>query len=373
GQSTRIILRNLQRQPRRALVALVGLMFATAITVVGTFSVDAIDRVMAIQFDHVQRYDAAVTFVKPRPSETLDDLRRLPGVLAVEGFRSTPVRLYAGARMRLTSLTGLPAVPRLDRVVDAQTLEPLRFGHHGLALDDRLASELGVRRGDALDVEVLEGKRPRRTLRIAQVFHDDFGTSAYLEAGALDRLLDEGRAYSGAYLRVDPAARSALVARCARLPMVAGVQLRSTIKANFDQAMAQSFRIERVFSACFAGVIAFGVVYNSARIILSERARELATLRIIGFSPREVSYILVGELALLTAIAIPSGLALGVGLADAMAHAVNSDLMRLPAVVAPRTLVMGAAIIVIATVFSAWSVARGLARLDLVSVLKTKE
>lgn len=371
--STRIVLRNMQRRPQRALVTLLGIALGTAIMVVGTFSGASIDRVMAVQFGEVQRYDAMVSFIRPLGSRTLDALARLPGVLAVEGFRSVGVRMRRGVQERRLALTGLPEAPRLNRVRDDVRGRPLRFETPGLALDDYLARTFDLRPGDTIEVEALEGRRPRRALPVGQVFSAFTGTNAYMAQESLQRFMGEGPSYSGAYLVLDPARTKAFLARCAEIPAVAGVQLEADARRAFDKAMAENFRIQRLFAAAFAGIIAFGVVYNSARIIFSERSRELATLRIIGFSPREVAYVLVGELVILSALAIPTGLALGALMALGLVAAISSELYRIPLVLDADILLSSAGVVAIATAVSAWWVARGLGKLDLVAVLKTKE
>jgi putative ABC transport system permease protein len=222
-------------------------------------------------------------------------------------------------------------------------------------------------------LEVLEGSRPVRRVAVADLVEEYMGTAAYMEAGALHRMMREGGNLSGAYLQVDSARVGDLYRRLKATPAVVGVALKSAAVSSFDKQMDETLGIMIFFSTFFASVIAFGVVYNAARVSLSERSRELASLRVMGFTRGEISYILLGELAVLTLLAIPIGLVLGYGLAALTSQAYDTELYRIPLVVSPRTYAFSAAIVVLATVISSFFVRRRLDRLDLVEVLKTRE
>jgi putative ABC transport system permease protein len=257
-------------------------------------------------------------------------------------------------------------------VVDAAR-GPIELPPEGIVLSEALAKVLGVARGDSLTVEVLEGVRPTRDLVVTDVVDDYMGTSAYMALDALHRLMQEGPTLSGAYLQVDRGAAGALYARLKATPRVAGVLLKRAAIESLQETMASMMGKVQAIYVLFASVIAFGVVYNSVRISLSERSRELATLRVIGFTRGEVSYVLLGELALVTIAAVPFGLLLGYGMVAAMIPLTNSEMFRIPLVVSSKTYAMAATTIVIATIVSALVVRRRLDRLDWVEVLKTRE
>jgi putative ABC transport system permease protein len=282
------------------------------------------------------------------------------------------VRLRHGHRFRQTAVTGLVDGAELNRVVDA-SFDEVRLPPEGLVLSTKLAEILDVERGDTVTVEVLEGARPVRRLAVSDLVEEYMGTAAYMDAGALHRLLREGENLSGAYLLVDPARVEALYARLKAIPAVAGVALTSAAFTSFQETMDETLGIMIFFSTFFAGVIAFGVVYNAARVSLSERSRELASLRVLGFTRGEISYILLGELAVVTLVAIPLGLVIGYGLAALTCWAYDTELYRFPLVVSPRTYAFSAIVVVTAAVVSALVVRRRLDRLDLVEVLKTWE
>ncbi len=372
SQPARMVLRNLQRRPGRALASVVGIGFAAAMLIVGLFFLDAIDELMYVQFSVAQRQEVTVTFVEPSSSGALFEIGRLPGVVDAEPMRSVPARIRHGHRSRQVGILGLAADARLQRVVNT-SLKPVALPPEGLVLTSKLAELLAVEPGDDVVVEVLEGARPVRRATVTALVDEYLGMSAYMEAGALHRLMREGRNLSGAFLTVDAAVADELYRRLKLIPAVAGVALKSAALEAFNKTMEESFGIMIFFNVLFAGIIAFGVVYNAARISLSERSRELASLRVMGLTRAEISFILLGELAVVTLAAVPLGLAVGYALAALVVTAYDTEVYRFPLVVSARTYGFSALTVLVAAAVSGLVVRRKLDHLDLVEVLKTKE
>jgi putative ABC transport system permease protein len=368
----RILLRNLERRPWKAVLSIAGIALAAAIVVLGWYMFDAVERMKDVQFRTVQREDVTVVLREPASAAARHALARLPGVLRAEPFRLVAARFRHGHHTYRSALQGLDPRGELRQIVDR---DGRRFDlpPEGVLLTARLAEKLAVRPGDRLTVEVLEGARPVREIRVAGVVDEMIGMSAYLELPALNRLLREGETVSGAWLAVDPRARGGLYARLKRLPAVAGVGVREAALRGFESTVAESFRISISTLIIFACVIAFGVIYNGARIALSERGRELASLRILGFSRREVASMLLSEQALLTILAIPLGAALGFAVCALLVLRFESDLFRLPLLVSARTYLFAFATVAASAVASGLAVRRRLDRLDLIQVLKTRE
>jgi putative ABC transport system permease protein len=372
SQPGRIIARTLERHPGRGLLSVIGIGLAASLLVVGTFGLDSIDVLMDTQFNVVQRFDVMVSLVEPSSSAALGEVRRLPGVIDAEAFRAVPVRLRVGSRSRITALTGVPARARLSRVMDA-SLREVELPPEGVVLSEKLGRLLEVGRGDLVTVEVLEGRRQTRELVVADLVDEYMGLNVYMDLAALHRVMGEGDTISGAFLQVDAMQAGELYRRLKATPRVGGVLLKRAAMESLQQTkVALMYQMMTVY-ILFAAIIAFGVVYNSARVSLSERSRELATLRVIGFSRGEVSYILLGELAVMTLVAIPVGLLMGYGMVASMRGAMDTELWRLPLIVRPGTYAFAAATIGVATGISALAVRRQLDRLELVNVLKTRE
>lgn len=370
--ATRMIIRNISRRPIRSALTSVGIAFGAAMMIVGMFFLDAMSYAMNVQFNIAQRHDLTVTFVEPASSGALYELASLDGVMNLEPMRSVPARLRFEHRMRQVAITGLTEGAELNRVIGSD-LEQILLPPEGLVLSTTLAQILGASRGDTLGMEVMEGGRPVRDVVVADVVDEFMGTSAYMEIGALRRLMREGQVLSGAYIQIDSAGLDELYTRLKATPAVVGVALKDAAIQSFRDTIEQNMGLIVFFNQIFSSIIAIGVIYNAARISLSERGWELASLRVMGFTRGEISYILLGEFAILTAIAIPLGLAIGYGLAALVVVTVgDTELYRIPLVVGPRTFATAAAGVIVSAIVSCLVVRRRLNRLDLVGVLKTR-
>jgi putative ABC transport system permease protein len=370
--ATRMVLRSLERQPARAVMSVVGLAFAGAVLLIGLAFIDVMDVLIDEQFVLTMRQDVTVSFAEPRSAGAVFAVGRLPGVGRVEPVRAVAARLRVGHRQRTLAVTGLVAAPALSRVVE-RSGRVLALPPDGLVLSTTLAGILGVEPGGLVRVEVLEGARPVRDVPVAALVDDSVGLQAYMERGALARLMREGGTVSAIAMEVDPAAMAALQARLKLLPAVAGVAVREVTLQNFRQTMAENMNLVIFLNVFFSAVIAFGVVYNSARVSLSERSRELASLRVIGFTRAEISAILLGEIALVTAVSLPLGAALGYALGLLIMTLFNNEVYRLPFSLTAQTVAWTCLTVIAATIVSGLAVRRQLDRLDLVAVLKTRE
>lgn len=370
--AARMVLRELMRRPGRAALSVVGVSFAAAIMVAGRSSLDSLDHLLAVQFARAQSDDVTVTFARALPSRALHEVARLPGVLFAEPQRAAGVRLRFGPRVRDAAVLGLPRGAVLRRVFDERaSVWPVP--DRGMLLGRALAERLGVRAGDAVTVEDAEGAAPPRDVPVAALVDDMMGLGAYMELAALDRLRGDGGRVTAVAVRLDPAQAERFFQRVKRLPGVASASRR---RAAVDYFRHETSRMSATFTlvlAVFAGIIAVGVVYNNARIALSVRSRELATMRVLGFTQGEVSAVLLGEQALVVALAVPLGLSLGRGLSWLVLRTVDAELYRLPLIIAPKTNAIAAATVILASLASAWVVRRRVAALDMVAVLKSRD
>lgn len=371
-QPIRMIMRELERRPIKASMSILGISMAVAVLVMGRFLDDALDYMITFGFYTQQRQDVTVAFVEPATLGAFYEIARLPGVLKAEPIRGVSVRLRNGNHMRRTGITGLRSNAELMRVIDDKML-PVELPPDGLLLTDKLAEVLNVAPGEKLWVEIMERERPVLQLTVVGTNKEYAGTSAYMNIDALRRLMKEDDVLTGAALSVDHAKIDELYRALKQTPRVASVTVKEASVQTFNETQAENQRTIQFFNVIFACIIAAGVVYNTARISLSERSRELATLRVIGFTRREISSILLGELALLTLLALPIGMALGWCFAYLATLAFNSEMFRIPLVVSRQTYGFAASIVIVAAIVSGLAVRRRLDHLDLVSVLKSKE
>lgn len=370
--AARMLFRNLERRPVRAAFSLLAIALACALLVVGRFGLDALDRTIRVQFEDARRDDVQIGFYEPRNAQVKYDLATLPGVLAVEAFRVVPARLRLGHRSKRTALFGLSPRAELHRIVDVDGRE-FALPPTGVVLSAGLARILHVNPGSIITVEVLQGERRVREVAVAATVEEPLGFYAYLDERALAALVGGDLEYTNAYLRVDPARLDELYDRLKRLPVVAGVTLREATIQSFLATIAENIVISTTILIVFACIIAAGVVYNGARIALSEHAVTLASLRVLGFTRREVSGILLGEQALLAAIGIPVGLVIGYGICAWLVALIATELYRLPLAISAQTYFYAAALVAAAAIVSGAAVAWRVRQLDLVAVLKTRE
>ena len=372
GPSFRMALRNLERRPYQAAFTALGLAIATGIPVVPGAMRDGINYLLDFQWQEAARQDVTLGLTEPGSASTLADMTHLPGVISAEEFRSVPARLVFGHHTRRLGVTGLMRDARLNRVLDSRE-QPIPLPPDGVLISAKLAEILGAKPGDTLTLEIEEGLRPTLQVTIQGLVTDYSGVAAYMDIDALRRLMQEGGTVSGGSLTVDKARWNEFLQRVKEAPRVADLSIKDAVRESFHKTTAQSIGMLQTLYFSFSIVVAFGVVYNSARIALSERSRDLATLRVIGFTHREVAMVLIGELALLTLAALPTGMGIGSLLAGGIIHAASTESVRLPLVLSWRTYSTAALIVIISAGVSFGAVSARLHDLDLLGVLKARE
>jgi putative ABC transport system permease protein len=368
----RMALRNLERRPWQAFFTAFGLALATGIPVVPGSMRDGIHYLLSIQWDVAERQNVTVSLIEPGSASALEDIRSLPGVMIAEPFRSVPARLRFGPHSRRLSVTGLPRDAYLNQLLDVKERN-VALPPDGLLVSAKLAEILGAKVGDSIILEVQEGRRPQLEATIQGTITDYAGVFAYMEINSLRRLMREGGTVSGAYLAVDTLHWNDFLTRIKEAPRVAGVVIKEAMRASFKKSTGDMIGMVTTIYFTFAIIVSFGVVYNSARIALSERSRDLATLRVIGFTQREVAAVILSELLILTCAAIPVGLWIGSGIAAAIVHSVSTESVRLPLVLTTHTYAMAIVVVLCSSALSFAVVSRRLAELDLLGVLKARD
>jgi putative ABC transport system permease protein len=371
---TRAILvsRHLLHWPWRLASGVAGMALACAILVGSLWSMGSLEKVIDITFYKSDRQDASIQFTTKRPISALHDLRGFPGILRAEPYRAVPVRLRNGTAERRVALMGRPADADLSRLLDTG-LNKVALPTHGLVLSDALASILGVRVGESVQVEFIEDSRKVELVPVSGIVNGYLGLSAMMDLTALNRLAREQAVISGVNLKIDPTRTEALFDRLKQTPVANFIVLQKTALKRFRETLAQNITIMVTVYAGLAAIVAFGVVYNFARISLSEQARELASLRVLGFSRGEVSGVLLTELAVVVALAQPLGWLTGYGFAWLMVQGFSSDLYRVPLVVERGVYAYSSLIVIAAAVVSAFIVRRRIDTFDLIAVLKTRD
>jgi putative ABC transport system permease protein len=372
GAGGRVIARNIARRPWRATLSIVGIAAAVGTVVLGRFSFDAVNRLVAVHFDSAQRDDVTVLLHQAGGVAALYELARLPGVLRAEPFRAVPVRLRFDHHAKRSAILGVAPDADLRQLVDAGR-HRIDVPPNGLVLTRKLAQLLGAELGDTILIEQLDGKRLQFAEPLVRLSDEPLGISGYMDARALERALGEDGDISGAQLQIDRAREGELYGALKRMPAIGGVAIRTAMLATIRESMNRSFILMTVVMTGFAAVLVVGVVYNSARIALSERGNELASLRVLGYSTFEVTLLLLGEQAVLVLAAVPVGFGLGAAACRLLVPVFDRELFRLPFVLSAATFGFAALVTLGAALLSAYLVVRRIARLDLVATIKSRE
>ena len=371
-QSAIIVIRHLTHWPLRTASGILGMALAVAILVGSLWSFGSIDHMVDVTFHRSDRQDAALTFTEVKPLAALFETRRLPGVLQAEPFRAVAAKLRSGPAERRISLVGKAAGADLSRVLDGR-LTPVVLPSNGLVISEALAQILRVAPGDVVEVELLEGRRQTVRQPVSAIITGFIGLTAYMNLDAMNRMMGEGEVISGAYLALDMSARDDLYAVLKATPAAGFIALQYAAVQKFRETLAQNVTIMITVYATLAAIIAFGVVYNFARISLSEQGREMASLRVLGFTKGEVSALLLGELAVVVIIAQPVGWLIGYSFAWAMAEGFRTELYRVPLVVNREVFAWSSLVVFAAAAVSGLVVRKRIDRLDMIEVLKTRE
>lgn len=371
--ASRMILRELQRRPVRVLLSAVGISMAIGIVVVSRFMYDAMGHMMDVQVHRAMREDINVFLAKPLPQRSVSELEHLPGVFRAEGLRVAAVRFHAGHRWRDATIFGYPEGGDLRRLIDRDGEPHAVPRDGGLLLTSKLGEILGVGPGDTIDVELREGDRATRSLVVSGFVDESFGLQGHMDKQALHRMLRETDVVSTVLMSVDPREFDAITLRLKEQPWVLSVSSPRDFRERFDEQSGEMMATYTLILTVFASIIAVGVIYNNTRIALSQRSRDFASLRVLGFTRAEIAKILIGEQAAQVALAIPMGLVVGYFMVVAMMSTVDPETYRLPIIISAQTYIYASMVALAAALVSALLVRRKLDRLDLIGVLKTRE
>ena len=372
-QTALMVFREIWRRPGRTALSSLGIALALSIVILGRFGYDAYGPMMTVQFERQQREDLTVSFLDAMPERGLGYLAHVPGVEEVEGIRMTAVRMRSGHHWRDTVLMGIPTDSRLRQLFSLD-FKHVPIPEEGVLLTSVLGEILGVGPGDTIQIELKEGDHGNRELTVAGLIEEGFGLQGYVSKTNLHRLLRESPRFSSALLRIDAQSESEVQSRLNDIPAIQAVSRKSDAIASFEKQTDETMNVMTLIMTLFATAIAISIVYNNARVSLSMRGRDLATLRVLGFTRAEISSILLGEQAVQIAIAIPLGLALGtMGAKALIASWADPELFRMPFMISNQTYAFSVAVVLASGIASALLVRRKLDRLDLIGVLKTRE
>jgi putative ABC transport system permease protein len=371
-QPTKMVIREIIRRPLRTLASIVGISITMALSVSMMSLLSGFDSALELNFGTVDRSSLAVSFIEPKSDKTLVELRRLPGVIKAEPFRQLGAILKHNRHRYRTAITGLVAEPELFRAMTT-THRPIYIRSEGIIISSTLADILEIRPGEMLTVDITEGARPILTLPVINITQTLLGVAVYTQLETLNRAMGQANRVSGAYLLIDAQKADGIYQQLKNMPTVAGVSIKSEARKEFKSLMDTGAGAMRYLMALMAGIITYGIVYNSARIAFSERSRDLASLRVIGMTQAELGFILLGELGIIVFVALILGALMGYPLGLVVANAFSTDLYAIPALYSKASIGIAALAVILSSLISGWFIQRDLARLDLVTALKFSE
>lgn len=369
---TRMFLRNLLRRPVRTVLTILGLSTSVMIMVLGLFMTDMMDAMLGTQFELLNRESMTVSFLRPVSATALGELKSRPGVQLAEGYRLVPVRLRSGQFTKELAITGLPPGAQLRRVADDKG-RVVAMPASGVLLNARIAKKMGLKPGDTIQLELLEGNRRKIRVTVANLVEEILGQGCYMQSEALSRLLGEERSINVAALKIDLLKQDEIIAHLKTSSRVASISTREgTLKIFYDM-MSRSMLAMITIILIFASAISVGVVYNTAMILLSERTFELGSLRILGFTKAEVFEMIASELGSTVLASLIPGCALGYGFAWLMMNTVDTEEFTIKLIITSRTYVTAVLVSLATALVSFVILYFRIRKMDLVSVLKVRE
>ncbi|WP_338082416.1 ABC transporter permease [Donghicola mangrovi] len=371
-QPSRMVLRRITRQPARMAGAVIGIAAGMSLSLGMLTIFEGFNTALDRSFGQIDRSDATVSLIYPASDSILLELGRIDGVQQAEPVRQVAVVFRNGRATHRGAITGLAAGSDLYRALDGDG-HPLTLPERGIVLSSSLAQVLGLQTGDTITLEIREAARPTVSAPVVAIADSLMGTPAYMRIEALNQLLGQRNRIAGAYLQIDPSQEAAVRQRLSNFPMIAGVSLSKDAQQAFARMMDQGAGSVRYVMGFMAFVITFGIIYNTARVAQAERARELASLRVIGFYRSETAFVLLGELGVVVLIALPLGLALGRWMAHGIAAGFSTEIYQVPVVAAPHSMGIATCVVLGAAVASGWLVKRDMDRADIILALKTRE
>ncbi len=372
SQLTVMAIRHLFRHPLRSSFTTLGTSLSISLLIAALFTYDAIDHMIDVVFFRAENQKATVYFAEEKNTGALIEISRLPGVMRAEPFRQTPIKIRNGHLELRISIIGVPEDIVMGKILD-RDLKPMLPTASGLMISERVANKLNVKIGEFVTVELIEKGKQSARVPITGITQSYIGLSAYMRLQALHRLLVEPPQITGAKLLIDQSKQKELYKAIKLTPQIAAIALQDISREKFRVTIEQNITTMTAVYVSLALIITFGVIYNSARIQLSERARELASLRVLGFTRFEVSNVLLIELFTIVFIAQPLGWIIGYGFAWSIVQGFANDLFRVPLIINISTYATASLIVLLAAIASALIVRLRVDKLDLIKVLKTRD
>ncbi|NLI96893.1 MAG: FtsX-like permease family protein [Synergistaceae bacterium] len=371
--ASKMSLRSIFRNRFRSAVTFLGVLVSIGMLVVSLFTRDSVESLFDRHFNRELRYDLLARFPSPVRNAELLNLERLPGVIRVEPLFELPVRLMLRGRREETVVVGIDPGQSLLGMSDEGN-RPRGLPVSGLLLDWNSARKLGARPGDFLEVETLLGKGPSRkgTVAVAGLSRKSVGGVSYLDLETLNSILQEKGLVTGAAIKTERGRSQEAERAMAGMINVSSVLSRQKEREYLEKNLAY-MNLSIAILVAFSSLLGLAIIFNASALAFSERRRDLASLRAMGFSSEEVALFLLKENLFLLVAGTLAGLPFGKLLSEAYARAVSTDLFSFVAVVFPRTYILSAAGGVAFAALAFFLGIRSLERLDFAETVKARD
>lgn len=372
GYSWKMILRNVFRYKRRALMTSIGVVFATAITFISFGMMDSINFLMDQQYSNIQNYDIKVSFTKYLNLEELSYIRSIPHVVKLEPVVETGVEVSNGWKKKDIGFTALINNPEIYKATDKEGT-PLELPDNGILIPEKLSKLLDAGPGDTVQIKSYLPGKEKKDIMVKGVVAQYIGSSVYSSIDSMNYLIGEGRIANSAVMIIDsPDNERAVIDKLKEIPAVGSVQSKSDAYNNLMRNMSSMTAFIGVM-IILAAVLSVAVVYNIATINIFERQRELATLKVLGFKDKEVRSLIFNENYLITLFGAMVGLPFGNWLGNAMMSMYDTDAYSFIFTATNEAYILSAALTAGFTVLANLTLMGKIRNINMVEVLKSNE
>lgn len=369
----RMSVRTVWRNGWRSFFTMVGVMFAAGMLIIAFFADDSMDYMLTQHFAFEKSYDYMIRFTEPIKDYEILSVSRLDGVLKAEPLLEVPVRVSFAGREEDDLLLGMRPDATLKTVFNEDG-HRLVIPQDGVVMNDITAKKLGVTVGDRVMIEtrMRSGASREASLKVLGINHQMIGAGSYVSLNQANQVLGENRVVTAVMLKVDPGKAASIEKELNRMTGVSSFQSRQRELAGFEKQMGYMIYFV-VIMVSFAAILGFAIVYNSSVIGFSERQRELALLKVMGFSDREVGGLLLRETLLQSIPGVLLGLPLGRMMSQWYVAAISTDTFSFPVVVYPRTYIISGIIGVLFVLVAHWFASRGIKHIEPTELLKNND
>jgi putative ABC transport system permease protein len=369
----KMIFRAIFRNPFRSSVSIFASMISTALILSALANVDSLHYLMSYEFEKVSHQDITVSLRNPKGLELSSELMRMPSISGTEPQLLIVCDFKNGALKKRSGVTGMIRNNILNTPLDKNGT-PVAIPETGLILSKKLAEILYLKTGDHVRLRPLIGRRTEVIASVAGIVDTYLGLSAYADIGYLSRLLGEELSANIVLGKTcNKSEWKNLYSALKKRPAVVGISERTRSLTQMDERFGKVMGTMIFMTVFFAGLIAFGSILNTALVSLSERSREVGTLRVLGYTPAQITWIFSGESHLLNSVGIVLGLIAGIGLSKLVSAAYSTELYRFPSVIYPSRLVISAILMFFFITLAQLIIYRMITRFPWLEVLKVKE